>query len=219
MLMIKSRIQEKAGRVSVKYTVLFICSVVLFVLTFGCATRQPISRETSAPGELANQYSIHMELVPLSEEELIIRFGKKTNPFIAPQSLMGINDFHAYQVTVQNSTEPDSLDDASIIIELKNIRLLYGGRAIAPLNRFKLTDMWENEGRHAHGREYDISKMKYVIRRQVFPNTLQVPAGQTYSGILVFMGRIPSYGEGKVHIPVITADKELIGIFYEELTF
>ncbi len=198
--------------------VLGACTVMLVIST-GCATRKTGARETVKPGELAKKYNIKMTLTHLTDEVLIKRFGAKSNPFIAPRSLMGINDFSVFEVVVQNNTQAGSMEDASITVVLKGIRLLYGGRSIAPINQFKLSDIWDNEGRHAHGREYDISKMKYTVKRYVFPNTLKIPTGDTYSGIIVFMGRFPAYGEGSVHIPVMTADKELIGIFHDEFEF
>ncbi len=220
MLMIKSRTPRKVIYMLKKTLVMLgTCVVLMFVISTGCETRKTVSRETAKPGDLAKKYNIEMTLTHLPDEVLIERFGARNNPFIAPRSLMGINDFFVFEVVVQNNTDPDVAEDASIIVLLKGIRLLYGGRSIAPLNQFKLSDIWDNEGRHAHGREYDISKMKYTVKRYVFQNTLKIPPGDTYNRIIVFMGRFPAYGEGNVHIPVMTADKELIGIFHDEFTF
>ena len=196
----------------------FMAAVVL-TLTAGllftqCSSdRYAISSRNTAPDR--DEYEIEANLTYLTEEALLDRFGKNDSPYMSPETLVSGSDIIAFEVTVQNNTP----GDRTIIVPLESIRLVSGNSAYVPQSAYQLTSFWENFlKKRQDTRKYKTTpgKMRYMINETMFANPALLKSGETYSGIVAFMGRFTKFGYGEINIPVFDEEERIIGIFAEE---
>ena len=196
----------------------FMVAVVL-VLSAGllftqCSSdRYAISSRNTAPDR--DDYEIEAALTYLSDEALLERFGKNNNPYMPPETLVSGSDIIAFEVTVQNNTP----GDRTIIVALESIRMVSGDSAYVPISAYKLTSFWENFLKKSqNSRDYKTTpgKMRFMINETMFANPALVKSGETYGGIVAFMGRFTKFGYGEINIPVFDEEERVIGIFAEE---
>jgi hypothetical protein len=224
--MIKSRITEEYTIMN-RVVIATLVTVVVSLFTVGCATKYHVSTDNYPPDR--DRYDISMDLTYLNEEALIERFGERSNPYLNPSSIIGANELTVFEVEVMNRSPLDESGKSSVVVHLDSIRLLYGGKAVAPVNSFHLGRFWEDKLGHrssssdrgtTQSERYGTpSKMKYVIEESMYPSDLTLEPGSEYSGIIAFMGRFPAWGDGAVHIPVFTEEKQVIGVFKDDFQF
>jgi hypothetical protein len=164
-----------------------------------------------------HEYDISVTATYLSEEDLVGRFTRRDNPYLPPNSLLGTSDMIVFEVTVQNR----SSNQKPIVVPCESMRLIASDKSFVPVNRFQLTDFWKNfldKSTTRDTRDYKSTggKMGYVINRTMFDNPAELQSGDTYSGIVAFMGRFSRYGIGEISIPVFDAKDRAIGVFVEE---
>ncbi len=199
----------------------------VFLSVVGCATKYRVAPDNYPPNR--ELYDISMNLTYLKEEALIERFGNTNNPFFAPPSIIGANEMAVFELEVVNNTSSSEIRDSSILIPLSSMRVIYGGKALLPVNSFQLGIFWEDKlrggasssdrGTSKSDRYGTARKMQYIINRELLPRELTLETGSSNTGLIVFMGRFPSWGDGEVHIPVFTENKQIIGVFKDEFQF
>jgi hypothetical protein len=224
--MIKSRITEEFTIMN-RLVIVTLVTFGVSLFAVGCATKYRVTPENYPPDR--DLYDISMDLTYLNEEALIERFGERSNPYLNPSSIIGANELTVFEVEVKNDTLVIEGNKSSILVSLNAMRLLYGGKAIPPINRFHLGTFWEDilghrsssgdRGTIQSERYGTPGKMKHVIDESMFPSDLTLESGSKYRGIVAFMGRFPAWGDGEVHIPVFTDKKQVIGIFKDEFQF
>jgi hypothetical protein len=191
-------------------TAVILSALVLF--TQCSSNRWAVSSKNIAPDR--EDYEITMSMTYLTEDDLLTKFTNRNNPYIPPKTLVTGTDMIVFEVMVQNNT-PGRL----IIVPYESMRLIAGERAFVPISAFRLTDFWEDvlKGRNAP-RDYNATpgKMGYVIRETLWENPAEVQPGDSYSGIIAFMGNFSKYGWGEINIPVFDGAGKVIGIFGEE---
>ena len=202
------------------YRLICMCTLGVFFafVAVGCVSDKFSDERIEYDPQLASLYEIEMTLKPLTEEALIERYGARNNPFIPPKLFLNRKTFRTFEVVIVNNTESPTDKDKSIVVTLHTIRLLFGTKAVPPLTRFRLEELWESIGEKEE-KVRDMSKLLHTIQRDVFPITLTVEPGTTYKGILVFSSKFPRGGEGEVEIPTYTASNKIIGVFVDSFTF
>jgi len=199
---------------------LYSCAVgmLLLIALGGCASKRVSREAVEYNPQAVSHYEIDMILNPLTEEELIARFGTRNNPFLMPELFMNRKTYKSFEVTIANNTKNSADEDNAIKVPLKTVRVLYAYKAVPPLTRFKLKEFWEAiDERDSQVR--DMSKLLHIVQKHVFPTKLTVEPGSTYTGILVFSSKFPRGGEGEVEIAAYTKTNEIIGVFREGFNF
>jgi hypothetical protein len=194
--------------------VLFLAAGFLF--TQCSSDRYAISSRNTAPDR--DEYDIEATLTYLTVEALLDRFGKNDNPYLAIETLVSGSDIIALEVTVQNNTP----GNRNIIVPLERIRMVSGDSAYVPQSAYQLTAFWNNNLKKSGSTNWKYNnkstprKMRYVINETMFANPALVKSGESYSGIVTFMGRFTKFGYGEINVPVFDEGERVIGIFAEE---
>lgn len=179
---------------------LFLLSTMVFL---GCSTQKRFVRETGPIAITAEDLGMTLSLRYVSNDEIVKRFGKKNNPFLAPASLLSMNQFLLFElsiVTDQSVTSP-------FTVQLADMEIQFGGINTSPTNRFLLTSLWNRELRpQMEDKKYSgwtMGKIKSVVKKNIFPNEFQIKRGDRQRGLLLFKGSFPKYGEAVVYVPVV----------------
>jgi hypothetical protein len=168
------------------------------------------SKDMQPLSQTMNDTTIRMKFT--NEEELEERFGTKNNPFISPPSALGLNRIMVFDVQLASTMH--------IVVQLKRVELQFGGKNKPPINRFHLSQFWENRIRESESlRGWNSSKTKKVVNQNVLPNELTVTPGPASEGLLVFMGRFPNYGTATVYLPVFNEDGKPVTNFKFDFEF
>ena len=202
---------EKCNKVYIKKTVNFSCLFILSLLVLfavGCASRGPVIERPKPEPLTLSEKGITITIRYMDENDLREQFGKRDNPFIPPPTAIGSNRMLVFEVSI------DSIHDIKIF--LNTIELQFGGKIKYPENQFHLVNYWEQEVKRRDPREYDLGRMKLTIKRNVLPNKLTVKKDTHFKGFLIFQGRLPSYGEGKIFLPIYRISEELLHTFKYE---
>ena len=189
-----------------KKIILLTLPVLIPLLIFvGCATdRNAVQRKEVPPMTLSEQ-GITLTLNYLTEDQLIVKFGKKNNPFIAPPSVVGINQEMVFELSVESQPAGEIL--------LKEVELQFGGKAEGPKNIFHLTRFWEVELTRGDTAEYTLGRMKQVIKKNLLPNKTIIKPGSGSTGLVAFLGKFPRYGNFTLYIPVFNKNGKMIHNF------
>lgn len=193
-------------------------STLLVLSLAGCASNKYSRDNPAYDPQTVSQYKVQMTLNPLTEEELIDRFGTSSNPFLSPKLMLSRQSFRAFEVLVVNNTETSARRDNSIVVAPHTIRLYYWYRAVQPLTRLQLEDFWESGGK-SDTRGRNMTKLVHTIRTHMFPSILTVEPGTRYRGILVFRSKFPQGLEGEMEIPTFTTEEQIIGVFRDPFSF
>jgi hypothetical protein len=202
----------------------WICTAMLFFTSsFVACTSNRYNVRVENLAENRDLYEIEMDIHVLDEETLIERYGEGDNPFLLPPSLLG-SDVLVFELLVRNNTSALDAEHGSIVLVLDRMRLLHDGKASSPMNGFQLADFWQKRlGKSAYDHGFEkgksANKMEYVINREILARKTIVEKEGRSSGILLFTGRFPGYGEGELHIPVFTSQGQVIGVFKEAIQF
>jgi len=176
------------------------------LLLANCSTDRFTIQSIDMQPQSQTMYDTTITMKYTNEEELEERFGTMNNPFISPPSAMGLNRIMVFDVQLASTMH--------IVVQLKRVELQFGGKNKNPMNRFHLSQFWENKIRESEShRGWNSSKTKKVVNQNVLPNELTVTPGPASDGFLVFMGRFPNYGTATVYLPVFSEDGKTIHNF------
>jgi hypothetical protein len=163
--------------------------VILTLLS--CGTSHKALRLQSEPEVTVEQGGITMSLRFLDEPSLRQRFGSPENPFLTEYYRIIFRRNVVFELTIRNQSS------GTYLFDLHNCELRYGGKVLAPSNRFQIATDVENreEDRKLKARKISLAN-QYIL-----PNKKEVPPGSLLSGFLLFQGNLPSTGEAQVVIP------------------
>jgi hypothetical protein len=189
---------------------LFFATLLLAV---GCETTE-VYRVSGLPFQ---SYSVDMTVTYLNEDALVERFGKKNNPFIPPETLLNFERFHVFEVTIRNDTVSQDVPQ-EVAGAIKIVRFLTQGFIFTSLDSDTLTRFWKIKLSNREG-EQSVYRMKVAAEKNMLPDFFTVESGSEITGLVVFMGKIPQYGEGTVEVPLLSAEKEVLAIYKETFEF
>ena len=179
---------------------LFLISTMVLI---GCSTQKRSVRETGPIAVRAEDLDMTLSLRYVSKDEIVERFGKKNNPFLSPESLFGMNEFLLFELLITTGQSKTDL----YTVQLKDVEIQFGSVNTSPTNRFLLTSLWNRVLRpQMEDKKYTgwtMSRVKSVIKKNLFPNEFQIKGGERQKGLLLFKGNFPKYGEAVVYIPVV----------------
>jgi hypothetical protein len=224
--MIKSRISKDRAMTPGKgitsaYVFAAASALIFLIATGGCQTTTEYYRKSDLPFE---SYSVNMSVTHIDEEALIERFGERNNPFVASKRMLNLERFMVYEVTVRNDTVSRDVP-VRVGGAIETIRLLMQGFIFGSLDADTLVDFWEITLRKPSGSnrsradEPSIYRMKRTAERHMLPEYFTLEPGSEITGLVVFMGRIPRYGDAVVEVPLLSADREVLAIFQESFEF
>ena len=155
------------------------------------------SKDMQPQSQTMHDTTIRMKYT--NEEELEKRFGTVNNPFISPPSAIGLNRIMVFDVQLASTMH--------IVVQLKRVELQLGGKNKNPMNRFHLSQFWENRIKDSENhRGWNSSKTRKVINNTVLPNELTVVPDSASDGLIVFRGKFPNYGTATVYVPIFAQD-------------
>ncbi|MBA7651599.1 hypothetical protein ES703_59418 [subsurface metagenome] len=186
--------------------ILIITIVFLFA---SCGTERFTIRSRDIEIQTQTMYGITLSVKFLNEDDLVERFGRVNNPFIAPLSALGFTRMMVFEALVENNSKntADPVTIATVIMPLNKIEIQFGGKNKNPVNRFHLYEFWKNRiYKDDTYKKWNSSKINQLIKKTVLPNTVISKPQSDTPGLLVFMGRFPNYGTADVYIPIFTED-------------
>ncbi len=178
----------------------------LFMLSItGCESLFKVKSEakpTVQSQRIENQDAV-IDLLYLDEATLVQLYGKRDNPFLPPPAIITPYTFYVFSMTVNAK--------ADIYIPISSILMRMAGKNFRSATHESLTAFWQQveEDYATSERKPDTSKYNELIRRHLIPGELLMDAGETYSGYIVFLGSIPSSGELKVTVPVVSRAEDV----------
>ena len=195
---------NKTDRVIVKVGLsLALC---LAFSTFGCATTKNKPKRPLFQPASATEKDITVSIREIGREELVKKYKTVDNPYIAPPSFGGGNEMIVFELTVTAPTE--------IKLLLNDIEFHYGQYFVRPINGFHLSQYWDQRiQRQSTYKGWTSARVEQIIKRTMIPPKHTVKPNEPYTGLVVFMGKFPAYGETSLHIPVFTKDEELVHLF------
>ncbi len=187
---------------------LFLLSILL--LSIGCATdRGAVQQKEVSPVTLSEE-GVTIVISLLNENQLLERFGERKNPFIPPPSAFGLNRMMVFELYIETALETE--------ITLNRLELQASGKVKSPKNIFHFSNYWEMELQSGNTQKYDLGRIKLAIKRNLLPNKFIVNKDSNTTGLLVFQGRMPRYGDFTLFIPVFKKNGEMIHNFRYDFT-
>jgi hypothetical protein len=194
---------KKINRIMAKAGTLLVASCAF--IAFGCATVKrgpegPIFQPASA-----TEKGITVSMRQLGRDELIERYKEIDNPYLTESSLLG-GEMIVFELTISAPIE--------IKLTLKTMEFHFGPKFTPPINRFHLSEYWKSriQSQNSYG-GWTSARVTHTINKTMFPEKLIVNPNESHTGLVVFMGRFPKYGEALLYIPVYTKNDELIHLF------
>lgn len=210
MIIIKSRISEewkkKGNHMRIIHLIKIILIITIVFLFASCSTERFIVRSRDIEIQKQTMNGITLSVKFLNEDDLVERFGRVNNPFIAPLSALGFSRMMVFEALVENNSK-NTADPVTIIMPLNKIEIQFGGKNKNPVNRFHLYEFWKNRiYKDDTYKKWNSSKINQLIKKTVLPNTVISKPQSDTNGLLLFMGRFPNYGTADVYIPIFTED-------------
>jgi hypothetical protein len=164
----------------------------------GCRSTTYTWEKESLPAQSAAGEGYALTLRFVSEAELEERYGRRDNPFLT------VRDRLMAKRTLVFELEAATERELSLVSH--RIELVLGGKAVPPSNQFRLIEYRRLMTRG--GREKDDSDLRaeeQLIRAEVLPNSLDLPAGKTTRKLVVFVANLSHYGRAELYVPLFDA--------------
>ena len=185
-------------RHAVSRVTFLITTVGVLTLVIGlgsCAGTPPLAVQN----EVLQQYrGEHFDLTLrfIDEDELIDRYGRRDNLFIAPVGLISRDRFIPFELKITARRE-------AVALPLNLIEMSYGGRSVTPMNQFHFGQYWQHRDEQSEISGAEAAARQRTIRRAILPNTTRVAPGETESGMLLFRGNFPRYGTAEITVQIV----------------
>ena len=115
-----------------------ILLLAFFAALVGCSTAQrAVKRESES--QTSEEVGLSIKLRYVSEKELRSTFGKQSNPFLSPGSVLGMNQSLVFEL----EATPQPNFRGPFMIELARIELQFGNINTDPTNQFQLISYWD----------------------------------------------------------------------------
>lgn len=203
-----------------RYAVVLIGALALGTLSCQSNPRSNVARNlTQSPGEFREQAPAAMvdqqgvggivEYLPPSM--LIDEYGRgPTNPFVAPQAMILPLEFVVFRVTVTDM-EP------GIVISTEETELRFGGSSEFASPQNTIIRFWQTQDSNAELKAHQKSQRDNLVRTQLLGADIR-SGDEPVSGLLVFMGRFPDYGDLQLRLPIVNEDFRPIDYITVEMT-
>jgi hypothetical protein len=169
--------------------------IVMLLVFTGCATNKGAVQVKEVPNMTLTEKGVSVTMDYLPKAELIAKFGEDNNPFIPPAYSASFNQGMAFELSVRSEVRGE--------IYLKNLELHTGGRPENPKNSFHLTTFWENKLRRGPQQGYSMGRLKLKIKKYMLPTIVKLDPGSSQTGVVIFLGKIPRYGNFSLFVPVL----------------
>ncbi len=187
---------------SIRLVLLVFLAVLLLS---GCATEErQVLALRGEPPQAQQAEDLSMSLNFLDEAFLRQRYGERgSNPYITTQSTVTFQRIMVFELRLANGRSE------SVSLQLNRMELQFGGKNLAPTNRFHLGQYWEIRDE----RDRVSSSEQWTINRTMLDNRVTLKPGASGSGYVVFMGNLPRNGTATVYVPAIAGKDQEIHTF------
>ena len=165
------------------------------LLLNSCAGTPALAVQNQAEQRFQGEHA-RLRLRFIDETELIERYGRRDNLFIAPPGLLSRERFIAFDFEVGARREP-------VLLALNQIEMSYGGRNARPVNQFHHGQYWQQrDEQQGIGGAQALSRQRTI--RQVLPaNQTRVAPRESESGMLLFRGSFPQFGAAVITVQLL----------------
>ena len=182
---------------------IYLLSIIL--LLSGCTSifKKPGNVQPVAQSERVENQDVILTFVYMDKETLIQLHGRHDNPFLPPPAVITPYTFYTFSVTIQAKTD--------IYIPMSTSIMRFAGKNYKPSTHDSLNAFWkqvEEDYATAQNRP-DTSNYQELIRRNLMPSDIVIDAGESYTGYVVFLGSMPSAGDMKITVPVVSRAEEV----------
>jgi len=197
---------------------LFIAIYLLIIIIMGssCATQKNIPDKPAQAEITKVQEEIMVKLRYIPEKQKVLKYGKENNPFVSPVSALRTR-LLVFECVIDTSGMPEGKNYRII---LNRIELQFGRISTNPLNRFHLYNFWEPRLKNQDEyKKWNRSVLRKIIKENVFPNELEIVPGEIKSGLIVFQGRFPNYGDATIYLPIFDKKNQQLTRFIFNFEF
>jgi hypothetical protein len=170
----------------------FLLSVLAVAVSCTTTDFQPFPVD-AVQEERSENIVVHAEY--LSDGDLVERYGSRDNPFIAPPSIFREKRYMVFELTVQALDQPATF-------RLSDLEFSFGNTTTAPTNQFHLANDWKRKDESDGLQHVRASARQRLISSEILPNRDDMEPGDTLTGLVLFAGKYPRYGEGSLTVPV-----------------
>ena len=172
-----------------------VFAVLSALILSGCATRPALIPQYGA-SQLVRGERFDLRLTFIEETQLIERYGRRDNLFIAPSGTLMNERFIPFDLEVTGRSE-------TITIALNQIEISYGGRSVSPTNQFHFGLYWQNQDESGDQTGSDINARQRTIRQTLLGNQFRVAPTETTRGMLLFRGNFPQFGTAVITVAIL----------------
>lgn len=177
-----------------KITGLVAILILLFLSIMACQSILPAKMEDLSVSGSAENEVCDVYVMSVDRDTLYERFGKTNNPFIAPPMLITPRYFYVFSVTVTAKQ--------NVTVQTDRIELIAGGDREHPDGVEAVIRFWEaNSPDDTPTDHKNILKKKGIMRKNLFPDSLSLIPGESYTGYIMFIHPNPSLNPGQMIIP------------------
>ncbi|ORC35911.1 hypothetical protein B4O97_07520 [Marispirochaeta aestuarii] len=169
---------------------LFILILFVFLIS-GCTTADPVRYERVVHSIQSDNYNIQIRIV--EAEELERQSGRIPSPFVIEPGVFDPREYVVFEVVIKNKS------DHGAMFELKDLELKMGAANYYTKNGFQIKQYWEKQD---DVKSADRNRMDKIIDRHVFPRKIEIPSDGLKRGYVVFLARMPKYGEMTLFLPI-----------------
>ncbi len=172
-----------------------LCSaavVLLLISLSGCTTYESPRFEKLTEAVQDEKYNIQVRVVP--SEELQHKSGRIPSPFVRDPGVFDQREYVVFELTMKNKT------DKGIRFELTDLELKIGAGSYYAKNEFQIKQYWDQQD---DIKSNEKGAMNRIMKTTLLPRTVNVPADGLKRGYVVFLAKVPKYGDMIMLLPIV----------------
>ena len=171
---------------------------LLLILTgfmvLSCTSTAPPRYESTTKMIQDDKYNIQARIV--TREELEKQAGNTHSPFIIEPGLFDPREYVVIELIINNKTEKPA------VFKIKDLEMRMGAGYYYTKNSFQIMENWENRDEDINNA--DKRRMKIIAERYMLDRDVQIPAESLKRGYVVFLAKLPKYGEMTIMLPLMS---------------